>query len=273
MKPPRKNRPHGSIVAVGGGEEKFDKPDILQRFVAEAGGAEAKIAILPTASSIPEERALFYQDVFQKIGAGEAFPLPIVTREDAHLPAHLETIERATGVFMTGGDPSRLVTILYGSPALAAIQANLVGGGALAGTSAGASAFSATMITGGEGGLQLRRDGVDLAPGLGVITRLIIDQHFSQRKRLGRLLTAVALEPSKLGVGIDEDTAIVYYGSGEIEVIGSGQVFVVDGSRAVAHGLDQADPASSFSLSGALLHVLTARDRFDVEKRKPLTAS
>ena len=137
----------------------------------------------------------------QKIGAGEAFPLPIVSRDDAHLPANLEAIERATGVFMTGGDQSRLVAILAGSPALQAIHESLVGGGALAGTSAGASAFSATMITGGEAGMQLRRDGVDLAPGLGVITRLIIDQHFSQRKRLGRLLTAVAIEPSKLGVG------------------------------------------------------------------------
>ena len=114
---------------------------------------------------------------------------------------------------------------------------------------------------------------MDLAPGLGVITRLIIDQHFSQRKRLGRLLTAVALEPAKLGVGIDEDTAIVYYGSGEIEVIGSGQVFVLDGSRATVHGLDESDPASRFSLSGAVLHVLTAGDRFDVEKRKPLPPS
>ena len=89
MRTPRKNRPHGSIVAVGGGEEKFDKPDILERFVAEAGGADARIAILPTASAIPAERALFYQDVFRKIGAGEAFPLPIVTRDDAHLPANL----------------------------------------------------------------------------------------------------------------------------------------------------------------------------------------
>jgi cyanophycinase len=269
----RSKRPHGSIVAVGGGEEKFEKPDILQRFVTESGGAEARIAILPTASAIPAERATFYQGVFTQIGAGEAFALPIVSREDAHRPENLESIARATGVFMTGGDQSRLVAILTGSPALSAIHANLVAGGALAGTSAGASAFSATMITGGETGLHLRRDAVDLAPGLGVITRLIIDQHFSQRKRLGRLLTAVALEPSKLGVGIDEDTAIVYYGSGEIEVIGSGQVFVVDGSRATVHGLDETDPAGRFSLSGAVLHVLTAGDRFDVEKRKPLSPS
>ena len=269
----RGKRSHGSILAVGGGEEKFDKPDILERFVEEAGGGEARIAILPTASAIPAERATFYSQVFTQIGAGEVFPLPIISREDAQLPENLAAIQKATGVFMTGGDQSRLVAILSGSPALDAIQRNLTEGGALAGTSAGASAFSATMIVGGEGGLQLRRDAVDLAPGLGVITRLIIDQHFSQRKRLGRLLTAVAIEPTKLGVGIDEDTAIVYYGSGEIEVIGSGQVFVIDGSRAVAHGLSETDVASTFSLSGALLHVLTAGDRFDVEKRRPIAAN
>jgi cyanophycinase len=266
-------RPHGSIVAVGGGEEKFDKPDILERFVAEAGGADARIAILPTASAIPAERATFYSQVFTQIGAGAANPLPIISREDAQRPEHLAAIDEATGIFMTGGDQSRLVAILAGTPALDAIHKNLVAGGALAGTSAGASAFSATMIVGGEGGLRLRRDAVDLAPGLGVITRLIIDQHFSQRKRLGRLLTAVAIEPTKLGVGIDEDTAIVYYGSGEIEVIGSGQVFVIDGSRAVAHGLSETDPAATFSLQGALLHVLTAGDRFDVEKRRPVAAN
>ncbi|HEY4230376.1 MAG TPA: cyanophycinase [Thermoanaerobaculia bacterium] len=266
-------RPHGSIVAVGGGEEKFDKPEILERFVAEAGGADARIAILPTASAIAAERADFYSQVFTQIGAGAATPLPIISREDAQRPEHLAAIDEATGIFMTGGDQSRLVAILAGTPALDAIQKNLVAGGALAGTSAGASAFSATMIVGGEGGLRLRRDAVDLAPGLGVITRLIIDQHFSQRKRLGRLLTAVAIEPTKLGVGIDEDTAIVYYGSGEIEVIGSGQVFVVDGSKAVAHGLSETDPAATFSLQGALLHVLTAGDRFDVEKRRPIAAN
>jgi cyanophycinase len=266
-------RPHGSILAVGGGEEKFDKPDILERFVAEAGGSDARIAILPTASAIPAERATFYSQVFTQIGAAETFPLPIISREDAERPENLAAIEASTGVFLTGGDQSRLVAILSGTPALTAIHQNLGSGGALAGTSAGASAFSSTMIVGGEGGLQLRRDAVDLAPGLGVITRLIIDQHFSQRKRLGRLLTAVALEPTKLGVGIDEDTAIVYYGSGEIEVIGSGQVFVIDGSRAVAHGLSASDPAATFSLAGALLHVLTAGDRFDVEKRRPIAAN
>ena len=107
-----------------------------------------------------------------------------------------------------------------------------------------------------------------LAPGLGVITRLIIDQHFSQRDRLGRLLTAVALEPERLGVGIDEDTAIVYYGDGQLEVIGSGQVFVVDAQKARVRGLKEDAPAEPVTLAGVTLHVLTRGDRFDVVKRR-----
>ena len=270
MKIGLRNRPHGSILAVGGAEEKVSGRSILERFVHESGGEEARIAILPTASAIPLERATFYRRVFGDIGAGESFHLPIATREDAHSPASREAIAGATGVFLTGGDQSRLVQVLAGSPALEAIHQKLTEGGVLAGTSAGASAFSATMIVGGETGLHLRRDAVDLAPGLGVIQKLIIDQHFSQRRRLGRLLTAVALEPHRLGVGIDEDTAIVYYGSGELEVIGSGQVFILDASRAAAGRLDVTPPGRPFSLSGVVLHVLTEGDRFHVGKRKPM---
>lgn len=260
----------GSILAVGGAEDKMKKRGILQRFVKEAGGKRARIAILPTASSIPDERALFYQSVFAGLGAGEAFHVPIVTRRDAHAALHTAAIAGATGVFLTGGDQSRLVSVLLATRAFEAIRAGLVAGGVVAGTSAGASAFSSTMIVGGLTGLHLRRDAVKLAPGLGIITRLIIDQHFSQRDRLGRLLTAVAQQPEKLGVGIDEDTAIVYYGNGEIEVIGTGQVFVVDGSGATPRRMEEAPKSRSFTLSRVVLHVLTEGDRFDVVGREVL---
>jgi cyanophycinase len=255
-----------AILAVGGAEDKVDKRDILDRFVLEAGGERARIAILPTASEIPEERAAFYTQVFAEIGAGEAFHVPIVTREDAESTDHAARIYGATGVFLTGGDQSRLVQVLKGTRSFAALERRLREKGVLAGTSAGASAFSTTMILGGSGGIQLRRDGVRLGPGLGLITRLIIDQHFSQRDRMGRLLAAVAQEPNRLGVGIDEDTAIVYYGNGNLEIIGSGQVFVVDASGARSRGREAA--TGPFSLSGVTLHVLNPGDRFDVPGRK-----
>lgn len=258
-----------AILAVGGAEDKVHRPAILERFVTEAGGPSARIAILPTASEIPDDRAATYAAVFAQIGAAASVHVPIVTREDADAEAHADTIGGCTGVFFTGGDQSRLVAVLSETRALAAIRSRLDRGAVLAGTSAGASAFSSTMIVGGPTGLHLRRDGVRLAPGLGVITRLIIDQHFSQRDRLGRLLAAVAAEPQRLGVGIDEDTAIVYYGDGTLEVIGSGQVFVVDASSATCRGARRAtDEPGPFTLANVGLHVLTAGDRFDVVKRK-----
>jgi cyanophycinase len=257
-----------SILAVGGAEDKVNKRDILERFISEAGGDQARIAILPTASEIPDERANFYQGVFTELGAALSQHVPIVTRSDAQSPAYAQAIAEATGVFLTGGDQQRLVEVLSGTRAFDAIRDRLTEGAVLAGTSAGASAFSATMIVGGQTGLQPRRDAVRLAPGLGVITRLIIDQHFSQRDRLGRLMTAVALEPQRLGVGIDEDTAILYRGSGRIEVIGSGRVFVLDAEGAVVRGLLERPHSEPFTLSGVVLHVLTHGDRFDVASRQ-----
>ena len=258
-----------AILAVGGAEDKFDRREVLERFVREAGGGNARIAIVPTASTVPEERATFYQKVFGEIGAESAVHVPIVTREDADAGEHARLIAGSTGVFLTGGDQSRLVQVLAGTASFRALRDRLSEGAVLAGTSAGASAFSSTMIVGGATGLSVRRDGVKLAQGLGDITRLIIDQHFSQRERLGRLLTAVALQPDRLGVGIDEDTAIVYYGTGDIEVIGSGQVFIVDGSHSLTRGLEP-DPESPepFSISGVALHVLHAGDCFRVAERE-----
>lgn len=260
----------GSILAVGGAEDKVKKRGILQRFVKEAGGKRGRIAILPTASSIPDERAAFYKEVFAGLGVEDTVHVPIVTRRDAQLNANAEALLGCTGVFLTGGDQQRLVTVLSATKAFEAIRAGLVAGGVVAGTSAGASAFSSTMIIGGHQGLNTRRDAVKLGEGLGIITRLIIDQHFSQRDRLGRLLTAIAQEPARLGVGIDEDTAIVYFGNGQIEVIGTGQVFIVDGARAAAKGLEGSPRTKQFTLSGVVLHVLTEGDRFNVVSREML---
>jgi cyanophycinase len=256
-----------SIVAVGGAEDKVDKKEILERFVRESGGARSRIAILATASSVPEEKAPFYQQLFTELGATEAYHVAIASREEAESADGAAALASATGVFLTGGDQSRLVSVLSGTRAMTALRKRLVDGCVLAGTSAGASAFSSTMIVGGENGLNVHEDAVQLGNGLGIITRLIIDQHFAQRHRLGRLLSAVALEPERLGVGIDEDTAMVYHGNGRLEVIGSGQVFVVDGSQAL---LRKRPPERRFSVSGAVLHVLNDGDVFDVPARRLL---
>ena len=256
----------GAILAVGGAEDKFDRRTILQRFVEEAGGASARIAIVPTASTIPEKRAEFYRDVFSSLGASAAYPVPIVRREEAAAVAHSRAILGATGVFLTGGDQSRLVGVLGDTPALAAIRRRHARGAVIGGTSAAASAFSETMIVGGGTGLSVGPDTVELAEGLGVLPDLIIDQHFSQRERLGRLLSAVGREPAKLGVGIDEDTAIVVR-RGKFEVLGSGQVFVLDASRLAAGRASRSGP-SPFTLTDVVMHMLVEGDRFDVAARR-----
>ena len=258
----------GSILAVGGAEDKFDKRAILHRFVEEAGGAAARIAILPTASTIPEKRAEFYREVFAELGAAGAFSVPIARREEAAELSHARAILGATGVFLTGGDQSRLVAVLGDTPALAAIRRRHAQGAVIAGTSAAASAFSETMIVGGGTGLRVAPDTVELAEGFGVLPRLIIDQHFSQRERLGRLLSAVGREPDRLGVGIDEDTAIVARGD-RFEVLGSGQVFVLDASHLTANGAVRPGDAP-FTLSEITMHVLVEGDRFDVSVRRLL---
>ena len=255
-----------AILAVGGAADKVNKRDILERFVLEAGGRKARIAILPTASVIPAQRAAFYRRVFAEMGAAESFRVPIVTRADADSADHARDIFGATGVFLTAGDPSRLVRVLSGTRSFDAIHRRLREKGVLAGTSAVASAFSTTMIVGGSAGMPVRRDGARLGTGLGLIDRLIIDRPLSPRERLGRLLAAVALEPARLGVGIDEGAAIVYYGNGGLEVIGRGQVFVVDGSPARSR-MCGADPGP-LSLAGVVLHVLNPGDRFDVPGRR-----
>lgn len=259
----------GPILAVGGAEDKFEKKVILQRFLEEAGGAQARIAIVPTASTIPEKRSAFYQEVFDGLGALESFPVPIASRAEALENANAELISRSTGVFLTGGDQSRLVSILGDTPALDAIRQRLALGHVVAGTSAAASAFSFTMITGGGTGLAVRPDTVELGIGFGVLPDLIIDQHFSQRERLGRLLSAIGMEPRRLGVGIDEDTAILASG-GEIEILGSGQVFILDASQLARNGVRLAapGPVQPFTLSEITLHVLAQGDRFDVRRRR-----
>jgi cyanophycinase len=257
----------GSILAVGGAEDKFDKRVILSRFVAEAGGPAARIAILPTASTIPDRRSAFYQQVFAGLGAEGSFGVPITDRQQAEDPSHAETLRSATGIFMTGGDQSRLVSVLSTTPAFDAVRERLRRGCVLAGTSAAASAFSATMITGGGTGLRVRPDTVELGRGFGVLPDLIIDQHFSQRDRLGRLLSAVGQEPARLGVGIDEDTAIVV-SAREIEVLGSGQVFFLDASHVAANGIEHRAGRRLFTLSEISMHVLVAGDRFDRRARR-----
>jgi len=265
------NSQSGCIIAVGGGEDKFKKKLILRRFFDEAGGLGSTIAVVPTASRSPGEIGAMYREIFGDFGASRVDVLNIDSRHDADSDEFVDAIRRSSGVFLTGGNQLRLTSILGGSRIADALRDRLNEGAPLAGTSAGASAMSTHMIVTGKTGLRVNRSMVEIAPGLGVITKLIIDQHFSQRERLGRLLTAVAYNPHLLGVGIDEDTAILYRHEGLLEVLGSGQVIVVDASHLTYSNIDRAGKTRPLTMAGVRLHVLTDGDKFSVEMRE-LTA-
>jgi cyanophycinase len=199
----------GWIVPIGGAEEKDNAPAILRRFVqlaADAGGGRADIVVIPTASQLAATGAR-YERIFRELGAAEVEALDFDTRRDAQEPGRVERLQRASGVFMTGGNQLRLSTLIGGTPVAKTLRALNAAGVPVAGTSAGAAFISEHMIAFGDEGSTPVAGSVRLAAGLGLTNRFVIDQHFRQRDRLGRLLTALAYNPFAVGIGLDEDTA------------------------------------------------------------------
>jgi cyanophycinase len=261
--PPGSTR--GFLIPIGGAEAKDADRPILTRFAMLAGGPGSHIAVIPTASEL-DDTGDRYAEIFRELGA-EVEVLPIFEREHATRSECVRTVEGASGIFLTGGNQLRLSTILGGTPLARAIRKRNAVGVPVAGTSAGAAILSEHMIAGGEPGATPKADGVILAPGLGLTKRLIVDQHFRQRDRLGRLLAAVAFNPFAVGVGLDEDTAIFMDGDGVFDVMGSGAVTIVDPSDLVYSSMDSARPGQPVSLIGLTVHVLGAGGRFDTNSR------
>ncbi len=204
--------PSGTIFAIGGAEAKLRRRSVLRAFVAEAGGADARIAVVPSASSLGPEMVDVYRAVFGSLGAGEVIGVRPENRAEASNGQLSETLAGATAVFMTGGNQLKLSGFITGTPFGAAIHAAHRRGVVVGGTSAGASILADYMIAFGSGGSTPRQRMSQLSAGLGLVTGAVIDQHFEQRNRYGRLLSLVAQSPSLLGIGIDEDTAAVIRG-------------------------------------------------------------
>jgi cyanophycinase len=265
--PPPEGSTRGYIIPVGGAESKIGDPAILRRFVRLAGGRDARIAIIPTASQLADtgER---YEAVFREIGVKAARTLPIETRQDAERDELLEKLERADGIFVTGGNQLRLATTLGGTAAARAIRRRNAQGATVAGTSAGAAFLSEHMIATGDEGATPYAGSVTLSPGLGLTNRVIIDQHFRQRDRLGRLLTALAYNPFAIGLGLDEDTAAFIGPDNSLEVAGSGAITVVDPSEVEFSSMDQVEKDDPVCLIGVRLHVLVRGATFDLQTRK-----
>ncbi|NHM26606.1 cyanophycinase [Desulfofundulus sp. TPOSR] len=259
----------GPFLLIGGAEDKDGECRILREFVRLAGGERASIVVITTATRLPGEVGEAYRLVFLRLGAGEVSPVHLDSREKAGDLRHAAILQRATGIFFTGGDQLRIARILGKTLFEHALEAASLGGVVIGGTSAGAAAMGEIMITGGRGGLSPGKNTVKMAPGLGLISGVVIDQHFAQRGRIGRLLAAVAHNPHVLGIGIDEDTAIVVSPDGRFNVLGSGTVTVVDGRTITHTNASDLHPQPMLALTGVTLHVLPQGYGYDFKAGKP----
>ena len=256
----------GKLVIIGGAEDKKGECKILRRFFELAGGRKAHIVILSTASSDPHV-GIQYQRIFTGFGAEEVTVLAIQNREEAANTRFCDCLKNSTGIFFTGGDQLRITGILGGSVLGGELIKSCQQGTVIAGTSAGASVMSETMLVGGLDDATPSKEIIRMAPGLGLIKDVVVDQHFAQRGRIGRLLAVVAHNPYILGIGIDEDTAIIIDGTEEFEVVGSGTVTVLDGRQVTHSNVSESSPQQPLALIDVKVHILPSEYRFNLDER------
>ncbi len=256
----------GWIIPIGGAENKENDRHILERFVRCSGGREADIVVIPTASRL-HETGPRYEKLFRDIGAARVDVMDFDTRRDCQESGRLRRLEEATGIFFTGGNQLRLTTLLGGTPVAKLVRTRNASGVSVGGTSAGASILSEHMIAFGDEGSSVISGSVRLAPGLGLTNRFIIDQHFRQRDRLGRLLTALAYNPFAIGIGLDEDTAAFIGPDETVEVEGSGGVTIVDAADVSYSSMDSVTEGQPVCMLGLRLHVLVAGATFNLHTR------
>ncbi|HEV2867473.1 MAG TPA: cyanophycinase [Allosphingosinicella sp.] len=264
-------RRRGSLIIIGGHEERDPKGKrrILREVARRVRGG--KLVLATVASHQPEGYFEEYQKAFEDLDIGELVELYVEDRAEAGDREKLRVLDDAAGIFFSGGDQLRITSQIGDSGIEAKVRTLFDRGGLVAGTSAGASVMSDTMLVRGTSSETHRIGNLHMSPGLGLIRDVIIDQHFAERGRFGRLIGAVAHNPRILGIGIDEDTAAIVEGD-EFEVIGSGAIYVVDGSHVSHCNLAEAEPDRVLSMHGVTVHVLGTGDRFDLAARKPFPA-
>jgi cyanophycinase len=254
------------VILIGGAEDKLKARRILRRFTRLAGGADAELVVVSTASELGDTTTEVYRRIFTHLGARTVTGLNPQERSEAEDPAVAAALATATGVFLTGGNQLRLTSVVAGTRLDSGLHLARDRGAVIAGTSAGASALAAYMLAFGDSGATPRHGIVQLSAGLGLVPHTVVDQHFEQRTRLGRLLAAIAQSPSLIGLGLDEDTAAIVYADRTMEVTGRGSVTVVDGSRMQtdAYRLRKRRP---MMVSGAILHSIPSGYWFDLRSR------
>lgn len=256
----------GKLLIIGGAEDKLGECRVLKRFVCESGGDRSRITVLTAATEYPIQVGTEYHSLFFELGAKDVQVLDVTDRSQANRQGIAKELEKSTGVFFTGGDQLRITGLLGGTLLGRMLQQLYEQGVTIAGTSAGASVMSDTMIVGGEAGTA-KKDSLTMAPGLGLLRSVVIDQHFAQRGRIGRLLSAIAQNPYVLGVGIDEDTAILVQSDARFSVIGSNTVTVVDAAPSTITNVSETTPGQAFVLSPIMMHVLSDGYGFDLKRR------
>lgn len=261
----------GHVIIIGGAEDKVRERVILARFVALAGAADARIAVISTASSLGPLAGQMYKKIFTEMGAAEVHPIHTTNRAQCADPVAVRQVRDATGVFLTGGNQLRLSSTIGGTPLAQAVVRRHREGAVVAGTSAGASAMSTHMVAFGASGATPKQRMVQMAAGLGLLPGVIVDQHFEQRNRLGRLLAIIAQNPSLLGIGVDEDTAGVVGPDHVLEVIGRRSVTIIDGADSETDAWE-VKAHRPLMISNVHLHSLPAGYRFDMDRRERVTA-
>ncbi|HBB33484.1 MAG TPA: cyanophycinase [Cyanobacteria bacterium UBA8803] len=257
-----------AIMVIGGAEDKVHGREILHTFFYRSGSSEARIAIIPSASREPSIIGDRYQGIFEEMGAKEIMVLDIRDRGQGSDPYFQAYVEDCTGVFMTGGDQLRLCGLLSDTPLMEKVRQRVhLGEITLAGTSAGAAVMGHHMIAGGGSGECPNRSLVDMATGLGIIPEVIVDQHFLNRNRMARLMSAVATHPDRLGIGIDEDTCAMFERDGWLQVMGKGTVTIIDPGEMSYTNHSDVGANDPISLHNLRVHILCHGDRYHLHKR------
>jgi cyanophycinase len=263
------HRQPGPLIIIGGAEDRTGPCTILREFLRLSGGVKARIVVLTVASEHPREVGAEYLECLQRLGAKQVQVMDVREREQAHAAELIEAVSQATGVFFTGGDQLRVTNLLGGTPSDQMLHRRHEEGLVLAGTSAGAAMMASTMIVQGHSEATPRLGIVRVGPGMEFMHGTIIDQHFAQRGRGGRLLTALAQYPHQLGLGIDEDTALIVAGE-EFAVIGSGAVVVFDAGNTSYNDVLERHERERLAICDVRLHVLTTGFRFNLAQRRPI---
>jgi cyanophycinase len=261
-----------TLIIIGGGEDRSGDKIILGEVARRVGAGK----LVVTTVAMPNPDGLFenYERAFRSLGVRHVFKLEINERREATEEAKLRVLDDAVGVFFTGGDQMKISSQIGDTPVFSRVHEIYGDGGVIAGTSAGASAMSETMLVAGGGEESFTIGGATrMAPGLGLIGGVIIDQHFTERGRMGRLVGAVAQNPKNIGIGIDEQTAIVVEGGREFYVLGSGAVYVLDGTGITYSNIAEEETHKTISVHGLKLHTLSQGDGFDLVSRKPRVLS